>query len=321
MDEINIDKHMCRVLEVFLQNPAKSFDYIDLRKLLKESETQIRDPLRELERAKILEVSRDRGRPHSGIRVKKYRISDDLEAFSKLSAMYRTKGLNYFIKSKYINVIKEKFKPILIEEASRFGFKSVKDFIELDIHLSPITSIQSNFPPKLLISQPFTRIFSDAYILNEDDIKKFIDRAYIFYSNFAEIFATAIQYTITERHDNRNHLSDIDSLVKQAIFYWNISAHSFDWAYSCLIDALKSGDEINFYIDFVDGVIEIHKLKSYPGSIALYLSEDTVVSNYFLSEPIPLDSLRPCIPFRKNGVAVEPIRYEQIISDVKSYFK
>ena len=133
--------------------------------------------------------------------------------------MYRKRGIKGFIKSEYINIIKNKFRPILIKEASRFGFKSVIDFTELDIQLSPITSIQSNFSPKLLISQPFTRIFSDAYILNQDDIKKFINRAYIFYSNFAEIFASAIQYTIMERRDNRNHLSDIDSLVKQAIFY------------------------------------------------------------------------------------------------------
>ena len=84
---------------------------------------------------------------------------------------------------------------------------------------------------------------------------------------------------------------------------------------------MKSEEEIDFYIDFVDGVIEIHELKSDPGSIPLYLSEDSLVSNYFLSEPIPFDSLRPCIPFRRDGFAVEPIRYEQIISDVKSCFK
>lgn len=320
MNEIDIDTEYTRkMLEICLQNPSRSFYYSDLRKHLDGSETPIREALQTLARAKILEVSRERGRPRGSL--KRYRISTELEAFNELSAMYRTKGIKDFIKSEYIDIIKNKFSPILIAEASRFGFKSVIDFIELDIHLSPITSIQSNFPPKLLIIEPFTRIFSDAYILNEDDIKKFINRVYIFYSNFAEIFASALQYTITERCDNRNHLSDIDSLVKQAIFYWNISSHNFDWAYSCLIDALKSEEEIDFYIDFVDGVIEIYELKNYPGSIPLYLSDDTLVSNYFQSEPIPLDSLRPCIPFRRDGFAVEPIRYEQIISDVKSYFK
>ncbi len=285
------------------------------------SETPIRDALKELKRSNILGVSYERGRPKGGSRTERYNISNDLVAFKKVFEMYRINGIDEFIKSEYINGIKKKFAPILKAEARRFGFKSVIDFIELDVHLSPITSIQTNFPPKLLLSQPFDRIFSDVYILNKEDIRKLITRTYILYSNFSEIFSSAIKYTITEERDNRDHMTDIDSLVKQAIFYWNVSSHNFDWVYSCLIDAIRSGDKIEFYIEFVDGVIEINGLKNEPGSLPLYLSNDTLVGNYFISEPIQFDSLRQCICFRTNGVDDKVITYERILSEVKSHFQ
>jgi hypothetical protein len=217
MNEINIEsKNTYRILEIYLRNPAKSFDFVELRRLLPTlSETPIRDALRALKLSNILEVSHERGRPKSGSRTERYGISNDLAAFKKLSQMYRINGIDEFIKSEYINIMKSKFTPILKAEARRFGFKSVTDFIELDIHLSPITSLQTNFPPKLLLCQPFDRIFSDVYILSKDDIKKLIKRAYILYSNFAEIFSSAIEYTITERKDKRDHMTDIDSLPDQ----------------------------------------------------------------------------------------------------------
>jgi hypothetical protein len=109
--------------------------------------------------------------------------------------------------------------------------------------------------------------------------------------------------------------------VKQAIFYWNISSHNFDWVFSCLMDALQSEENIEFYIEFVNGEIEINGLQNELGSLPLYLANDTLVGNYFLSEPIQFNSLRPCICFRKNGVADEAMTYERIISDVRAHFK
>ena len=323
MNEINIyTKYTRRILEIYLQKPAESFDYIKLRKLLPTlGETTIRDALRALKRSNILEVSHQKGRLHSGKGTERYSISNDLAAFKKLSEMYHINGIDEFIKSEYINKVKEKFTPILKAKAGRFGFKSIIDFIELDIHLSPITSIQSTFPPKLLLCQPFDRIFSDVYILNKDDIKKLIKRAYIVYSNFPEIFSSAIKYTITQGKDNRNHMADIESLVKQAIFYWNISSHNFDWVFSCLMDALQSEEEMEFYIEFVDGVTEIRELKNEPGSLPLYLANDTLVGNYFMSEPVQFGSLRPCICFGKNVIGEETMTYERIVSEVRAHFQ
>jgi hypothetical protein len=319
MKIVNIDTPNTRkVLEIYLQNPAKSLDYIDIRKMLNNiSANPIREALRALKQHKILEVSHVRGRLHSGIGVERYKISSDLNEFKELSDLYRKDGIYEFIKSEYISGIKKKFSNLLLEKAAQHGPKSVADFIELDIHLSPITAIQSDFPPKLLLYQHFDRIFSDVYLLDKNDITILVKRAYVLYSNFAEIFSSTFTHIITERNDNRDHLKDIASIVKQAIFYWNISSHNFDWAYSCLMDAVKSGDEIEFYIGFVDGVIKIYKLKSKPGSLPLYLSNDTLISNYFMSEPIQFDYLRACIPFERDGVAVEPITYDEILKEVK----
>jgi hypothetical protein len=171
MKKLNIDTPDTRkVLEIYLQNPAKSLDYINIRKILnKKSGNPIREALRALKKHKILEVSHVRGRLHSGIGMERYQISSDLNTFKKLSDLYRRAGIHAFIKSEYISEIKKKFTKILIEEAAQHGPKSVADFIELDVHLSPITSIPANFPPKLLLYQPFDRIFSDSYILDKGD--------------------------------------------------------------------------------------------------------------------------------------------------------
>jgi hypothetical protein len=315
-----IDSEVTRkILKIYLGIPAESLNFKELRDLLpKLSETPIRNALRTLKLFKILEVSHERGRPRGGFR-EKYRISNDLDAFEKLSEMYRINGIDEFIKSEYINSVKKKYTPISKKEARCFGFKSIIDFIELDIHLSPITAIPAKFSPGLLLNPPFERIFSDVYILNKDDIRKLIKRAHIFYSNFPEIFSSAVKYTITERSDNRDHMKDIDSLVRQAIFYWNIASYNFDWVYDCLIDAIQSKDEIEFYIEFAEGAIVINKLKNIHEYI--YFAEDNLVNNYFLSEPIQFDSLRPCNCFRKFESSNEAMTYERIVSEVKSHFQ
>jgi hypothetical protein len=65
------------------------------------------------------------------------------------------------------------------------------------------------------------------------------------------------------------------------------------------MDALKSKAEIEFYIAFIDGVIELKEIKNIHENISPYLSNDTLGDNYFLSETIQFDTLCPCICFRK----------------------
>lgn len=321
MNDIELDTPNNRkVLDIYLQNPARSFSYLKLRPMLGTlSETSIRDALRALESSKILEVSHAVGRPKKREeKTKIYSISDKPNVFKKLSEMYLKAGIDEFVKSEYIKSARKRFTPGLLERASSFGFKSVRDFVELDIQLSPITSMRTDFSPKLLLYHPFVRIFSDVYLLSEEDIEKFTMRAYILYSNFPEMFSSAIKYIILERNDHRDFMRDIESLVKQAIFYWNISSHNFDIVYSCLEDAINEKDKIEFYIEFIDGAINIKKLNE--SLDWAYLSTNALIGNYFVSEPVQLEYLRPCHCFTKRGYANDPIRHERIASEVKAHF-
>jgi hypothetical protein len=76
--------------------------------------------------------------------------------------------------------------------------KSLKEFIDYDIMLSPFTSYPVNDPAHILLRRPFERIYNDAFILNQSDFKGFIKRAYIIYSNFAELLCCGINILIRD---------------------------------------------------------------------------------------------------------------------------
>jgi hypothetical protein len=318
--EYKIDPKIAHLLlEPYLQDPLMSYTLKDFKRFLMEfSEDPIRKAIFALKRSKILEVEYQRGRPKGGKRVERYSISKELEAFKKLSKMYLELGIEGFLKSDYIYQQKNIFISSLKKEP--YGSGSIADYIELDIQLKPLDSYPINYPPALLLRQPFDRIFSDVHIFNKDDVEKLIRRAYILYSNFSEIFSSAIKYT-TNKKGNHDPMKYVESLVKQAIFYWNISSHNFDWVYTCLKDAYDSEGIGEYYVKFEEGTIFIYDVKKKFGKLPTYIAGDNLVNNYFLYEPdVQLASLRPCNVFLSRGLSDYSITGERIAKEVKDYF-
>jgi len=212
------------------------------------------------------------------------------------------------------------------DEAERSGLKNLTDFMELDIHLNPFISYPINFPPALLLRRPFERLYDDIYIFGSVDFKKLMMRAYIFYNNFAEFFSSAIRHQISDQSKNKRDLStmskikNIESIIRQAIFYWNVSSFNFDWVCTSLEPLLESNQNGKYYIKLANEGIYIEDL----GPVIdekIYIKSNIPVSGYFIYEMEDMfGHLRPSEFFKKIGLEVESMTYERIISEFNESF-
>lgn len=234
------------------------------------------------------------------------------------------------------------------DEAGTLGVKTA-DFVGLDMHLSPFISYPLNYPLSSLLKRPFERLFSDIYIFNEDDLKKLVRRAHIFYSRFPEILSMAADYEITlerelisweessslysksiaddipnEYRDRCNLLlgfkeRHIESFARQAIFYWNITSHKLDWVVSSLKNAWEDESEREFYVKNTQRGIYIRDLRETRCFGESNLLMDTLLfDGYFLCESNDLFAqIRPCSSFAEIGLSEKPIASDEIISRFK----
>lgn len=94
-------------------------------------------------------------------------------------------------------------------------------FMELDNYLSPLTSYPINGIHDILFSRPFHRIYEDVYLLEEKDLDLLAKRALIIYINFIYFISYFLKY-------NHASLKEIETSLKEFIFYWNASSQIFD---------------------------------------------------------------------------------------------
>lgn len=101
---IDKSENLRDVLAVFLSLPDEPLEILDIKKgNLEGSETTERVSLRRLENEKILEVTRSRGRPKGGYKIKNYKIATSLETFKKVFDIYYPNDIEQVLKSNYCN--------------------------------------------------------------------------------------------------------------------------------------------------------------------------------------------------------------------------
>jgi DNA-binding MarR family transcriptional regulator len=111
----------------------------------------------------------------------------------------------------YRNVINDTYCNLLVNREGEFLNEGLKEFVDLDIFLSPFTSYPVNNPIKLLFARPFERLYNDMYLIDAKDYYRFIQRAYIFYTNFGGILAQGMRYLIWDRDSHiENTIRDLD---------------------------------------------------------------------------------------------------------------
>ena len=145
-----------RVLEILLLNPNKLINYDDLINIREvTAESRIREALRKLESAKIINVDYSRGRPKGGNRKKNYQLQKNLETFEGLFNIYLKVDVSTFLKSEYTNEIIKKY-----------GFCAIYEIIKKRLEESDFRYVATN----VLLSQPAT--IDDLESLPEDIFKR-----------------------------------------------------------------------------------------------------------------------------------------------------
>jgi hypothetical protein len=124
--------------------------------------------------------------------------------------------------------------------------RSLNQFMEYDIHLSPFTSYPINSPRDLLFLDPFRRIFDDVYLLDEVDVSKFYQRALTVYKHFGDILFEYFR-------NNIDWIQKIEPWISQFIFQWNMSRTNFNSIWDYLQMANSDGIGSGLYHIYLNG--------------------------------------------------------------------
>lgn len=151
-----------------------------------------------------------------------------------------------------------------------FVTEGIRKFLELDLYLSPLTSYPMNFPVDLLFERPFERLYTDFYISNEEDIRELVRRAHIVYSNFIGIVSVGVV-------NSRIPVADLEILLNQYIFFWNIASRYLDYLYDVLNDMFSLDRPEDFRHTYYDNdIYGPHKImKLADGEFLLHTYLDT----------------------------------------------
>jgi len=283
-----------------------------------------------------------------GIPITNFNDEDIIDILSILDPLSSIKFYRKNIGDTYIKFYREfSNKNIYISE-------TIKRFVDLDIMLSPLTSYPLDDPIYILFRRPFERIYSNAFILDPRDRYRFISRARLVYTHFAEIISSGIntlraneindldyyffdleckrryklvdesyfrqyQPLIEYRTKRLNYLismqNNLETLVKLSIYHWNVAAYRFDFICNRLRKDLLLNYRRKYYIFEKDGDTQIIDLQS--GKLIMHSEE--LIGNVSLLSGLedPFKRLLPCEVF---GVDMnrKPITYEDILEEVKS---
>lgn len=173
----------------------------------------------------------------------------------------------------YRDTIGNKYGNLFREIHEHYFSESFKNFVYLDIFLSPFTSYPVDDPIRILFEKPFERLYDNAYLIEALDYELFIQRAYVVYSNFAEILYQGMRHLTSQEIDlldyrireleklkdtteldywdeendvemvyldkkmnSLHHIEkSLDIVLKASIFYWNIASNRIDSIYQKLI--------------------------------------------------------------------------------------
>lgn len=226
----------------------------------------------------------------------------------------------------------------------------IKKFVELDLLLSPATSFPKNHPINLLFAKPFERLYNDIYICDDSDYGIMVQRAYLVYSHFAEILRLGI-LTVRgveyrwERMNQSNPKTDkdylefeefnfirplrldlfskrqnLDNLIKELIFYWNIASLRLDFIYSKqkYLEKYLGRSVVGYHLLANSGgiqAIDIDEDRSQPGPELT--SEDMIITSLWSGDSDPFSILRFCDCFKDLNLEERQVSVEEIASAIE----
>ena len=189
--------------------------------------------------------------------------------------------------------------------------------MELDLFLSPFTSFPMNFPVKLLFGRPFERLYTDFYLCDEEDINKLIHRAHIVYSNFIGVVSAGVVSTGIPVYE-------LEALLKQYVFYWNVASKRLDWLCIELKELTFSNDRKPSIYHIYSGTTGLEIMDLADGK----LLEDRYMmigGDYDYLLPINLDDptkeIRICNCFEEEGLKTEKMLYEDVLAGIRLKLK
>ena len=228
----------------------------------------------------------------------------------------------------------------------------IKKLVELDLFLSPLTSFPRKNPFNLLFAKPFERLYSDIYICDDSDYQIMANRAYLIYSNFAEILRAGImsmkhkedswewvtkflaksdedylnakksQFIRSLRRDLFYKKDNLNNLIKELIFYWNIASLRLDFIYC---------NEIAYRRRWGGSGGRYHLLASSNGIQAIHIdedkssgpemtSEDMIITSLWCGESDPFSNLRYCYCFKDLNLEEKQTSVEEIASALENIY-
>ena len=196
-----------------------------------------------------------------------------------------------------------------------FVTEGIRKFLELDLYLSPFTSFPMNFPVELLFERPFDRLYIDFYLSDEEDIKKLVLRAHVVYSNFIDIVSTGVV-------NSGIYVTQLEALLKQYIFYWNVASQTLDALYKEMkkLNIFSTDRDSSIYHIYSDAVgLQIKDL----ADNRLLLDRDyrNCINHNSLTLSVgdPTKEIRICDCFKEEGAQTEKVMlYEDVLASIRS---
>jgi hypothetical protein len=202
--------------------------------------------------------------------------------------------------------------------------KGLRNFMVWDNYLSPLSSYPVNGTSQLLFSQPFQRIYEEAYLLDGEKIGILSDRAWAIYSNFPDILFELFNV-------DRPTYEERELITKEMIFHWNVACTRFDRVCSCLAELYDKGNGSGNYHLVSDGVTfniidlqnnkpllatDIAKNILKDGAVPMIFDETKEGNHEIMKDP--WDYLRPSVTFKGFGLGSEYIPMNRILSQLES---
>ena len=200
----------------------------------------------------------------------------------------------------------------------------LRDFMVWDNYLSPLSSYPVNGTSELLLSQPFQRIYEDAYLLDGEKIGILSDRAWAIYNNFPDILFELFNV-------DRPTYEERELITKEMIFHWNVACTRFDRVCSCLAELYDEGNGSGNYHLVSDGVTfniidlqnnkpllaaDIAKNILKDGAVPMIFDETKDGKHAVMKDP--WDYLRPSVTFKGFGLESEYVPMNRILSQLES---
>ena len=204
--------------------------------------------------------------------------------------------------------------------------EGLRRFLVFDNYLSPLTSYPVNGTLRILFSQPFERIYEDAYLLDGERFELLSSRAATIYCDFPDIIFELFR-------TSKLSSEELKTFTMRMIYHWNLASTVFDLVCIQLSDLydrkvgsgnyhLKSdGLEFNI-IDIQNGekLLESNISKSIlmVGSCPSVFKHTSDGKLRMENMKNPFTCLRPCLTFSEFGWKSDYVPIEDILSQLMS---